>query len=107
MAQTLSTLYGHASASLGTTLAPLGTMGAAVSCQLDCLVTIGEGAQFALGAVSDADSALDDTIVAIGVGAFPSNAFGFFITSIVVGSGGRVHFSLLFCRKLWVGWKYI
>ena len=51
--------------------------------------------------MSDADSALDDTIVAIGVRAFPSNAFGFFIISIVVGgsiggSSGRVHyFSLL------------
>ena len=44
--------------------------------------------------MGDADSALDDAIVAIGVGAFPSNAFWFFITSIVVGSGsigGRVH----------------
>ena len=95
MAQTLSTLHGHAATPLGTTLAPLRTVRAAVSCQLDRLFTIGEGAQFAFGTVSDADSALDDAIVAIGVGAFPSNAFGFFITSIVVGSGGRVHFSLL------------
>ena len=53
--------------------------------------------------MSDADSALDDTIVAIGVGAFPSNAFGFFISISIVGGGGRVHFSLLFCRLLVMG----
>ena len=55
--------------------------------------------------MGDADSALDDAIVAIGVGAFPSNAFWFFITSIVVvgSTSGRVHFSLLFCRYIWVG----
>ncbi len=77
MTQTLSSLYSDTCASRRTALAPARTVRGAVARELDGLVAIGEGAEFAFGAVGDANSTLDDAIIAALVSTFATDAFGF------------------------------
>lgn len=97
VAQTLPSLDSHARASGRTALASRRTVRRAVSRELDGLVAIGEGAELALGAVGDADPALDDAIVAALVSTFATDAFRFSPTGGGGGGGGAI------VHTVWVG----
>lgn len=90
MAQTFATLNSHAGTSDGITFTPGGTMRGAKAGEFYCLGAVGEGTQFTLRAVGNADTSLHNTVHTAGGATFTTNPlrFGAATGSIAFATAG-------------------